>query len=246
MAYLYKHIRLDNNEPFYIGIGEDSIKNQGKYKRANSKNRNKFWKNIVNKTLYKVEILFENLTWEEACFKEIELIKLYGRRDLGTGILCNLTDGGEGIIGFKYSEKIKQKMSKNQIGRSRPHKNIRSDKGVKRVLSKNHIDKLKESGKKRIGKPNFKARKPRINKENMFGPKPGRRVPKPNSRKPKTEKWLKTKYKPIYQLDLNNNIIKEWESTTKASLETNIKGIGNVLRNLSKTAGGFKWKYKNG
>jgi len=23
MAYLYRHIRLDNNEPFYIGIGND-------------------------------------------------------------------------------------------------------------------------------------------------------------------------------------------------------------------------------
>ena len=33
MAYLYRHIRLDNNEVFYIGIGSDS---EGYYKRAKS------------------------------------------------------------------------------------------------------------------------------------------------------------------------------------------------------------------
>ena len=34
MAYIYRHIRLDKNEPFYIGIGSDV---EGKYKRANRK-----------------------------------------------------------------------------------------------------------------------------------------------------------------------------------------------------------------
>ena len=32
MAYVYRHIRLDKNEPFYIGIGKDD---SGEYKRAN-------------------------------------------------------------------------------------------------------------------------------------------------------------------------------------------------------------------
>ena len=31
MAYLYRHIRLDKNEPFYIGIGSNELNN---YKRA--------------------------------------------------------------------------------------------------------------------------------------------------------------------------------------------------------------------
>jgi hypothetical protein len=54
MAYLYRHIRLDKNEPFYIGIGYNINK---KYKRAHEViNRNQYWKNITSKTQYKVEI----------------------------------------------------------------------------------------------------------------------------------------------------------------------------------------------
>ncbi|MEY3393663.1 MAG: Flavobacterium phage Fpv2 [Pseudomonadota bacterium] len=96
MAYLYRHIRLDKNEPFYIGIGSDAT-----YKRANSHfGRNKYWHNIVAKTDYEVEILLDNITWDYALNKEIEFIELYGRRIDG-GILSNLTKGGDGVLGFK-------------------------------------------------------------------------------------------------------------------------------------------------
>ena len=69
MAYVYRHIRLDKNEPFYIGIGSDAT-----YQRANSKKgRNKIWNDIVSKTDYEVEILCDKLNWENACIKEIVL-----------------------------------------------------------------------------------------------------------------------------------------------------------------------------
>lgn len=42
-----------------------------------------------------VEILFDNLTKEEANKLETDLILHIGRRDLGLGTLCNLTNGGE-------------------------------------------------------------------------------------------------------------------------------------------------------
>jgi len=48
MAIVYRHIRKDTNEIFYIGIGKS-------IKRMISKNyRNKHWHNIVNKTEYYV------------------------------------------------------------------------------------------------------------------------------------------------------------------------------------------------
>lgn len=94
MVYVYRHIRLDTNKPFYIGIGSDE-----NYKRANNPwGRSQYWKNIISKTPYKVDIILDDLSWEEACEKEKEFIKLYGRVDIGEGILVNLTDGGEGVI----------------------------------------------------------------------------------------------------------------------------------------------------
>lgn len=105
MAYVYRHIRLDKNEPFYIGIGSDST-----YKRAHFiKQRNTYWQRIVAKTEYEVEIMLDDLTWEEACEKEKEFISLYGRSDMGMGILSNLTDGGEGAIGVIFTDERKNK-----------------------------------------------------------------------------------------------------------------------------------------
>jgi hypothetical protein len=115
MAYVYRHIREDKNQPFYIGIGSDS---NGNYIRANSNRRNSFWKLIVSKTKYIVEIIFDDLTWAEACDKEKELIKLYGRKDLGTGILVNLTDGGDGSenLAKEVKDRISKKITLLQTG----------------------------------------------------------------------------------------------------------------------------------
>jgi hypothetical protein len=114
-TYVYRHIRLDKNEPFYIGIGSGEY-----FSRAYEKNkRNKIWKSITSRTKYEVEILFENLSREEACKKEIEFISIYGRLDKKSGSLANMTDGGDGSLGkpnkhrlgMKSSNETKQKMS---------------------------------------------------------------------------------------------------------------------------------------
>ena len=111
MAYVYRHIRLDKNQPFYIGIGSDE-----NYYRSNSKSdRNTYWKRIVAKTDYDIDIILDDLTWEDACEKEKEFIKLYGRFQFG-GLLCNMTDGGEGGLGVVVSEETREKkreISKN-------------------------------------------------------------------------------------------------------------------------------------
>jgi hypothetical protein len=118
MAYLYRHIRLDKNQPFYIGISSDS-----NYKRAFSKRRSNIWNNIVAKTGYEVEIFIDDLTWDEACEKEKEFISLYGKINNG-GILANLTDGGEGIIGVVRSEEYKNKISASLKGRKQSKETI--------------------------------------------------------------------------------------------------------------------------
>lgn len=118
MPYVYRHIRLDKNQPFYIGIGSDE-----KYSRANDlkpKRRNFIWRNIASKTNIIVEIIFDNLTWNECCEKEKEFIKLYGRIDNSTGILSNLTDGGDGSVGIIISQERRKILSNNFSGKGNP------------------------------------------------------------------------------------------------------------------------------
>ena len=114
---LYQHTK-PNGEIFYIGIGKCE-------KRAYNKfNRNRHWKNIVNKYGYVVEVLYNNLTIKEAKQLEVYLIKYYGRKDLKTGILCNMTDGGEGTYGRITSKESNTKRSESMKGRmfSEEHK----------------------------------------------------------------------------------------------------------------------------
>jgi hypothetical protein len=144
MAYLYRHIRLDKNEPFYIGIGSDND-----YKRAYKKQGRSFrWKDIAYKVQYEVEILLDGLTWEQACEKEIEFISLYGRADLNKGTLVNMTEGGEGTYGFKHTEHNVQKL-KNRLKGNQYNLGTKYSDNTKKYLS--NI---------RIGKPQINIRKP--------------------------------------------------------------------------------------
>lgn len=116
MPYVYRHIRLDKNEPFYIGI---SLGNDPSYKRAYFKRkRNIIWNRIVNKSDYRVEIIFEDDCQEVIKEKEKEFIALYGRIDKGLGTLCNMTDGGDGTIGREVEDHVREAV--RNASRNRP------------------------------------------------------------------------------------------------------------------------------
>jgi len=137
--YIYRHIRTDINQPFYIGWGK-KIKND-EYKRSRS--RNPHWWNIVNKTDFEIEILIESDNFDFILQKEIEFIKLYGRIDLKAGVLCNKTNGGEGTVGAIRTKEWQDKIvasNKKVINRKSPgpcteekrQKLRKSNLGVKR------------------------------------------------------------------------------------------------------------------
>ena len=120
MAYLYKHTKKDTNDLFYFGVG--GLNEFDNYTRAYAlRSRNDLWVNIVNKHGFNVEIIIENSNPKEVLCKEIELIALHGRIDLGTGILANMTDGGDGLYGFskttieKRSAKLRGKKREQWI-----------------------------------------------------------------------------------------------------------------------------------
>jgi len=103
---LYFHINKSNSVIFYVGIGN-------KKRPYSKRSRSQFWKNIVNKYDYLVEVVHSDLKLDEALDLERYYIKLFGRLDTGSGSLVNLTDGGEGSDGYKHSDETKAKIKEH-------------------------------------------------------------------------------------------------------------------------------------
>lgn len=100
--YTYAYLR-ENGTPYYIGKGTG--------KRAYSKEHN-----VSVPPKERILLLKINLVEEDAYQHEIYMIALFGRKDLGTGILHNKTDGGDGTRGTLLTETQRNKISKRQLG----------------------------------------------------------------------------------------------------------------------------------
>jgi len=223
MAYVYRHIRLDKNEPFYIGIGKT-------INRAYShRDRNIYWERIVSHTDFNVEIIFDDLSWDEACEKEIEFIKLYGRKDLGTGTLANMTDGGEGVLNHVRTEEQKIKHSLGQRGNQNWKK--RKYKKPEEV----HFN------KGRVRSEDFKQKIRDYN--NKYGhPCLGKKM----SQKTKDKISATKNKKPVLQYTLDGLFVKEYESTKAVRRDGyNQSNVWKCCHNKSKTHKNFIWKFKN-
>ena len=134
--YTYAYLREDRT-PYYIGKGKED--------RIYSKQKN------IKPPKDKSRIIFlkKNLTEEEAFKHEIYMIDVFGRKDLGTGILHNRTDGGEGSSGCIPSEETKRKLSevnKGKIVSEETRKKI-SETSKGKTLSEEHIKKISEANK---------------------------------------------------------------------------------------------------
>jgi hypothetical protein len=123
--YTYAYLRK-NRTPYYIGKGNgDRI-----YKRK---------KNDVKPPKDKSRIIFlkQNLTEEEAFKHEKYMIVVFGRKDLGTGILHNRTDGGQG---FTLSKETRKKISNSKkgkyIGKDNPFYGKTHSEKTRKKLSK--------------------------------------------------------------------------------------------------------------
>jgi hypothetical protein len=118
--YVYHLIDPLTNTPFYIGKGygnrmyhheKDVLKNIHPNNNSHLFYKIKKVLNNCGKINYKK--IIENIDEQTALLEEMKEIKRIGRSNLGVGPLCNLTDGGEGVSGLKFSDETRHKMSLN-------------------------------------------------------------------------------------------------------------------------------------
>jgi hypothetical protein len=175
--YTYAYLREDKT-PYYIGKGKDD--------RIYSTNRRIKPPKDKSRIIY----LKQNLTEEQAFKHEIYMIAVLGRKDNGTGILHNRTDGGEGVSnpseetrrkigdankislkGKKIPEEVIQKQSntwKEKL-KNNPRPMSYYTENIKKMAERNRTDKEKHKRHSEImkGRPSIN-RKPVLYNGNVY------------------------------------------------------------------------------
>ena len=146
--YTYAYLREDGT-PYYIGKG-----------------LGRRWKDphrVAVPPAERVLFLKTGLTEAQAFAHEVYLIAVLGRKDLGTGCLQNLTDGGEGVsgrlcaaatrdkirqtlTGVKHTEERRRAMSEARMGKEPWNKGRKGHQ-------KNHVMPPTQKGKKWFHNP---------------------------------------------------------------------------------------------
>lgn len=124
------------NDKYYIGITSQPLERRWGVSGHRYKRHSLFWNAIQKYGWNNIKhiLLLDNLTHQEACLIEIELIKKYNTTNREFGY--NLTYGGEGSLGYLHSEEVRAKMK----GRTSWCKGKKLSLETRAKISKNHWD----------------------------------------------------------------------------------------------------------
>lgn len=226
-----------NYQPFYVGKGRNNREISHLFK-SNLNNDKNYHKNNTIKKIFKLLNeepihfrLYENLTNDEAIKIEADLIKYFGRTNDGSGILTNMTDGGEGVNNF-VDKNISKKWARKKVYQYDLNGNfIREWESIKSVSlpckqPMNISTTIKKNGTW-CDSIWFYEKQEYV--------------------KPRIKNQMKITYTNIKQIDKNTGeVIKTFENALEAENELNLrKGARNkiyeCLQGKLKTAYKFKW-----
>lgn len=141
MFYVYAYISSKTLLPYYIGKGK------------NDRAFRKHGRVSVPKDKSFIVFLEMNLTEIGALALERRYVRWYGRRENDTGILLNLTDGGEGASGRIFTKEQREAVSRIKKGTKHSDKTkaLISEKGKGRKQTEESLAKQRKTCIERYG-----------------------------------------------------------------------------------------------
>lgn len=230
------------HEPFYVGKGTNKRMYEHYRTRTRLKNpllRNKLLK-LAASGLKPGYLVYANKLEESKSFEiEKRLISIYGKRIDRTGILCNLTDGGEGNSAPWTNERKQQHSNKMKLlPRRLPI--------MRRSVVQYNLDGTElatfESAKVAGETTNSNAsyiiqccKKKRVSSGGFLWAYKGE---EPSA-------YTKKYYRKVEQWSLDGERLNTYPSLTAAQIGSGVQlhNISECCREKSKTAGGFVWRY---
>ena len=272
-AYLDESLKIEEEycgiyfeyRPIYIGKGKnrrmyDHFKDRKRFKSMFYNKLNKMIENSETPLIIKIkefDIEEDALSFEKELIFEIKNIK-------NGGYLYNISEGGiGGMSGYKHTEESKQKMSESRkgkkqneewiINRAKTRIGVKSSDETKEKLSiKRRLRVTTDETRKKMsesqkGKVLSEEHKDKIRISNL-----GKIVSEETKEKQSIAKigkptWNKGTIKDIIlQIDIDGNIIKEWDNLIELEEYGYQKSnVINVCVGKRKSHKGFKWVYKS-
>lgn len=239
--YVYKHTSPSGK--IYIGITSKSDPSERWKPNGNGYWKNKHFQNAIKKygwDNFEHEILFQGLSMEEACEKEIELIALYDSANPQKGYNGSL--GGEANIPSEETRKKMSEIAKERLkdkhnhpffGKHHTEESKKKMSEYQSNRSEETRQKISQSAKERYKNPeNHPMYGKHISEEQIELLRNG---------------LIKKESLPVLQYDLNGNFVNEYINSAEASKVVGVhkSSIQKCCAGIQCTSAGFIWKYKN-